>query len=365
MRPHTVATGMALWTLSGAAHHGHDVAAILRRAGLAEAVDKSLPRVPVERYAALLRTLRRVMRDELWGMCSRPVPVGSFNAVCQQLSHCVSLRDAIETGLAHYRRLIPDFSARLRVEAGVAEVRLQPRPGACALVAAAESVFCYHMIRLAWRLVGRRFPLLKVQFRHSEMPWTAETRLLLQAESVSNADHSGLWFAAHWLDLPVLVDKQKLGFFLHSAFELLLERECQPANIIDMVQSRLRHELSSDIPSLKELASSLNLTESTLKRRLEQEGSHFRALKDMLRRDTACNLLRQTGMPLWDVAQRVGFSDPAAFSRAFKRWTGVAPGEFRTRGACHDAPAFAPQAEVARDGLFDHTVCPFQPSAFH
>jgi AraC-like DNA-binding protein len=71
------------------------------------------------------------------------------------------------------------------------------------------------------------------------------------------------------------------------------------------------------------------MTPQTLRRRLREEGHGFQALKDALRRDTAIACLTQPELTLIDIANRVGFSEASTFCRAFKKWTGVAPGEYR------------------------------------
>ena len=67
----------------------------------------------------------------------------------------------------------------------------------------------------------------------------------------------------------------------------------------------------------------------TLRRRLEKEGTSYQRIKDNARRDAAITLLSRTRLPVAEIAVRVGFSDPSAFHRSFKKWTGLAPGEYR------------------------------------
>ena len=69
----------------------------------------------------------------------------------------------------------------------------------------------------------------------------------------------------------------------------------------------------------------------TLHRRLEDEGSSFQAIKDGLRRDVAINSLAKSRQAVAEIAAELGFADPAAFYRAFVRWTGVAPAHYRKR----------------------------------
>ncbi|AMP09100.1 bacterial regulatory helix-turn-helix s, AraC family protein [Collimonas arenae] len=68
---------------------------------------------------------------------------------------------------------------------------------------------------------------------------------------------------------------------------------------------------------------------STLRRKLSQEGQSYQAIKDNLRRDLAINYLSGSSRSIEDIAISLGFADPSAFHRAFKKWTGNSPGEHR------------------------------------
>ena len=76
---------------------------------------------------------------------------------------------------------------------------------------------------------------------------------------------------------------------------------------------------------IDEVARALGLSRQTLYRRLKAEGATFEGLLDRVRRRLALRLLREQGLSVKETAYRLGFSDPAAFSRAFKRWTGSSP----------------------------------------
>lgn len=77
------------------------------------------------------------------------------------------------------------------------------------------------------------------------------------------------------------------------------------------------------------VANKLHMTARTLRRHLDQEGTTFRALREEVLKMLAEEFLGTARMKLEEVAERLGYADAAAFSHAFKRWNGVAPGEFR------------------------------------
>ena len=69
----------------------------------------------------------------------------------------------------------------------------------------------------------------------------------------------------------------------------------------------------------------------TLNRRLAEQGTSVSALRDEVRRDTACHLLAQSGKTAGDVGRLLGYTEPAAFTRAFRRWTGIGPAQWRAQ----------------------------------
>jgi AraC-like DNA-binding protein len=84
-------------------------------------------------------------------------------------------------------------------------------------------------------------------------------------------------------------------------------------------------------PTFDEAARQLRLSPRTLHRRLQEEGSSFRAIKDSLRREIALARLEKTRQSVADIAAHLGYSEPSAFFRAFQGWTGEGPSAHRKR----------------------------------
>ena len=104
-----------------------------------------------------------------------------------------------------------------------------------------------------------------------------------------------------------------------------------PSRFRAEVERRLEPLLASGGIGIDRVARDLGYSRQTLYRRLKAEGVTYEQLLDGLRRRLALRLVREQGLSVKEAAYRLGFSDPAAFSRAFKRWTGSSPSEMRTR----------------------------------
>ena len=339
MTQHTVAIQQVQHILQGVLRQGRDTAALLQRAGIPPALLQApLARVSLAQYARLIRVLRRATRDELWGLCRTPLRVGSFGQCALQLLACHDLEAALRRGFCMLHGQLGDFVGRLTVHGGVARVQLvrrspngpagpigQPHnPAALDYAQKAVLLFCFGLV--CW-LVARRVPLLAVDYTEP-IPRSDSSRVY-QAPIRYDAPHIGLCFEARWLALPVVQNRQSLQEFLAGAPANLLIRYRDASSVSERIRRLLQRRLDSVLPSLEAVGELMAMTPQTLRRRLREEGHGFQALKDALRRDTAIACLAQPDLTLIDIANRIGFSEASTFCRAFKKWTGVAPGEYR------------------------------------
>jgi AraC-like DNA-binding protein len=103
-------------------------------------------------------------------------------------------------------------------------------------------------------------------------------------------------------------------------------------NIIDRVAATVVEMLPSGGVTDEKVATQLNMSGRSLQRRLQEGGTTFRRLIEEVRRGLAATYVRDPAVELVEIAFLLGFSDQSAFSRAFKRWTGHTPSEFRLSG---------------------------------
>ncbi|MDR3414544.1 MAG: AraC family transcriptional regulator [Nevskia sp.] len=108
----------------------------------------------------------------------------------------------------------------------------------------------------------------------------------------------------------------------------LLDRRRARSGIAGQVRDRLLHSVNR-FPTIGTVASALNLGPRSLRRRLEEEGTSYRVLTDEVRRILAEELLTSGRLKLEEVSERLGYAEPASFTHAFKRWTGVSPANYR------------------------------------
>ena len=144
------------------------------------------------------------------------------------------------------------------------------------------------------------------------------------------ADHNRLYL------LPGIAAQPSL--FGQPAMYRLLSEDCRRAleqlrsgwGIQDRVKEKLASLLVGEPPRLEQVAVELGMAPWTLQRRLAGEDTGFRELVDITRKDLALDYVRETQMPLSEISWLLGFSGPAAFHKAYRRWFGMSPGEHRS-----------------------------------
>jgi AraC-like DNA-binding protein len=289
--------------------------------------------VPAPRYAALWRSIAEALGDELFGLDSRRIKPGSFAMLCRAVIHCETLERALNRGLRFYDLLMDDVDIVLERERGNARLSLHELKAARS---APQKVFAHEGLLtilhgLACWLVGRRIPITAAEFGYAEPAHSAEYHTMFSTDLAFDRPHTSIAFDASYLDLPVVQNERSLKEFLRAIPENLLLKYKNSNSLSARIRARLREALPDELPDLDTIAGELCTTPATLRRRLQNEGASYQAIKDQLRRDLAITYLSHPERSVMDVALEVGFAEPSAFHRAFKKWTGASPGEHRRK----------------------------------
>jgi AraC-like DNA-binding protein len=131
------------------------------------------------------------------------------------------------------------------------------------------------------------------------------------------------------LEQPLPRHDPKLFAYLARHAQAIVTRLPQSNRISERVQRLLTETLQSGEPVQTDIARKLALSERTLQRRLREEDTSFAQILDGVRRELAERYLQNPATTLHEVAFLLGYSEPSAFHRAFRRWTGVTPQVFR------------------------------------
>jgi AraC-like DNA-binding protein len=186
-------------------------------------------------------------------------------------------------------------------------------------------------------LCGPGWQLSRLQFAHARPRNLAPFRKFFGVTPDFDAEQTVLVFEEGWLDraLPS-ADPQLHMLMTERAAELQSRTR---ADLVGLLRRTLKPLVTSANCSLGAIAVRMGMHERTLNRRLGSEGTSFRKVREDVRLEAACQLLEYTERPAHEIAGILGYSDATAFSRAFRRWSGMAPTKWRASKARASATA--------------------------
>ncbi|MFE3099536.1 helix-turn-helix domain-containing protein [Nocardia tengchongensis] len=180
-------------------------------------------------------------------------------------------------------------------------------------------------------LYGIGVPLRRVSFRHSAPADITRYRSVFGIEPLFGTTVNELAFDSSYLDVPLPHPTEQARSTCQRMCQELLARRYVRSGFAGVVRDLLVRD-PGVIPDQSAVASELFVSPRTLSRRLNEEGTSFRTLLDEVRQVLSEELLDRTDMTTEQVAARLGYAEAASFIRAFRRWQGCPPQEYRARG---------------------------------
>jgi AraC-like DNA-binding protein len=321
----SVAASLAQGLLEVAASRGASADELLSRAGMGrDDIRDRDARLPLTKYVELIRAAKELTGDAAFALhFGEEVDLAEMSIAHLAAGVAGSLVDAVD----RLNRFAP-----LAIEIGGADerrFRLESEAGNVWLVDSrpddwpeiTESTFA-RMAAIARRAFRGGEFIRAVHVTHERPVHHAEYARLFRVPVVFRSDRNALLLSGEALPETVAPMPQYVGEILTGHAEAALERLEKERSTRGRVEALVAASLSTGGMTMTSVAKRLGLSRSTLARRLKSEGVTFDDLVDRLRRDLASHLVHEKKLSISEAAFRVGFSDGASLSRAFKRWGG-------------------------------------------
>jgi AraC-like DNA-binding protein len=323
---------MLLYALvEGVEPAGVDAHDLLRTAAIdpcrLDDVDGRLDRDEYER--ALTAALDLTADDALGLHLGERVSVRPFDVIADLASHAPTLRDAFQN-FARFHRIVCDGPDTAVFEQnGVATVHYHflRTSARCNRLRAEFAMVGY--LRMLRHFTRPETTARAVYFEHSPPEYSPEYARIFGGTERFDHDFTGLEFDGELLDRT----RQPQNGELYTVLESLAERKLSRVTREGGHAARLRDFLTSSAlgerPPMDVVARSLGISVRSLRRRLDEEGVSYTTLLNESRATLAKRMLDDSRRSIYETAYAMGFSDPSAFHRAFKRWTGMTPSQYR------------------------------------
>jgi AraC-like DNA-binding protein len=188
------------------------------------------------------------------------------------------------------------------------------------------------MIKVGRELTGIDWKPQEVHFEHEQPKNTSEHERIFRAPIYFNKQLTKLIFDSSILLLPIVDADLILGSLLErQAKELLAKPSQNEATFVNQVKQLIRQNLPNGEAKMEIICRKLGTSTRTFQRKLKEEGTSFQKLLEETQREMSEFYLQKPNIAICEVAYLMGFSQSSAFHRAFRRWTGLTPKEFRVQ----------------------------------
>jgi AraC-like DNA-binding protein len=321
----------------GAELRGLVPAKIFRSVGIDPAVlERRGARVGFEPVPRMWKAMGDRLGDPVFGLgLAEVMPFGAADLIEYLLRNCATVGEAL-TMMVRYTPLLIDADRQSLTVSG-REARLQLRTGTD--VPAAAELFAGLVMRRSAEIYGPAWSVLSVSFAHEAQGPLHRYDRLFHAPVHFGMPFNEITFDRDLLEMPQPgADARLKNILMAQAEELLsaLAPPPRPTSFVERVEQTLADGLLADgDPSLTRVADRLQLSMRTVQRRLREAGVTHRDVVRKLRLDLASRSLAGAKVSQRQLARALGYSGAGAFNRAFKRWSGLTPGQVRERKAPH------------------------------
>lgn len=290
-------------------------------------------RIDAQLYVQLLELGVSTSGDDCLGLhVGESVRPGYYGVLGYLIMSCATLADALHRQ-ARYATLVgnlghvdlADEPPRAGVEAQVAhswQPLLQPSRQLSEETLAGWMTFGH------W-ISGLQIPPTEVRFQHRAPADTREHQRIFRCPVLFEQADNALVFPKRLLSTPLSqADVQVRSMFDAYADRLLTEIK-QGNSVLDQARLLLVEQLPQGTPELAQIAEQMAMSPRTLQRRLNDAGLSFNQLLEQTRKHLVLQYLADPALELGEIAYLVGFSEAGSLARAFRRWTGQSPHEYR------------------------------------
>lgn len=314
---------------------GIDIDAILQRTGIPrELIEEESKWIDNSHLTALIKALWSETRDESMGFEPDRMLPGSWALSCEYMLAGENLDDLYRRGERVMSLLRPD-TMNVRLSTGREQAVLE--------------LECYigefdadHFFMEFWMVIWHRFPNWaideNIQLQHAGFTYPRPAHALIYEELFQcdvdfDQPCNSFTFNRRYLRKPIARSKSELQVYLRDSPAGLLYLPGRETSVQSRIKAHLMRSLRDDMrfPAFEGVCSSLCMSSQVIRRRLTEEGTSYQRIKDAVRCELVRELLANRELAIGDIAERAGFAETAALSRAFKKWVGKTPAQFRKR----------------------------------
>lgn len=293
-------------------------------------LDDLAGRISVEEYDVLQDLSLDLTGDSAFALrMGEEAKFASFDVVTHLVAHATTLREAFAACLRFQPILSDAPPSTFSEKEDTATLRWSVVPSTPRAEQIRAELALAGLMRLVRYFAGGGALPLRVSFVHAPPPHRREYTRIFGGRERFRQPFNGMTLDRRMLDWEQIDHRPELYDLLRSQAERELSRRQGPLGHADRLRGYLGSRVDCRRPDMTAVARALDMSVRSLRRRLMEEGVSFRDLADEARCLIAQRMLNEPGRSIKETAHATGFSDPTAFQRAFRRWTGTTPKQYQ------------------------------------
>jgi len=308
--------------------HDIDWAALIQQAGITvDILHDRQSTVPFSRYEALLDLAADIMDDNDIGLhIGEIIKPGHYGVLGYSVMSCGNLQEALQRHM-RFQHLVANHG----------EDKVDVRGDDCHLIwgtagqqlsrqAAEKNLSAW--VNFARWISGLNATPTSVHFQHSQPSSTVEHTRIFGCPLHFEAEENKVVFPAAYLDMPLAQTDNHMRSIIDGYAEQLLN-QLDSGSLIEQLKHYITEHLTDGALDLTGAAEALAMQPRTLQRKIQEHETTFSKLLDQTREQLAERYISDKSISLTEIAFLLGFSEQSSFQRAFKRWTGLTPRQYR------------------------------------
>jgi AraC-like DNA-binding protein len=287
-------------------------------------------RITAVQFEALAGHAMRELDDEALGWFSRRLPWGAYGMLCRASITAPNLEVALKRWCRHHRILTEDVLFELAVEDEAAIISIREQRDLGPLREFCLVTLLRYVLGFSCWAVDSAVALRAAEFPYAEPGHVSVYPTIFCKAVRFDADRARIVFDRRYLALPLKRSTEDLDNMLKGALRLTVLPYRRDRLLVERIRRMLR-DARGRILQAEDVASALALSTRTMHRRLREEATSLRDLKEEAKLELAKQELVRGRTPIKRIAELAGFRNEKSFSRAFRSWTGASPREFRGR----------------------------------
>ena len=313
------------------AEHGISSDTLLKNTGISAAqFDDPSARLTYQQLLLLADNLMRAYPSGTLGLdLGKAININQLGMLGYAILSCADLRSALRLGLKYHTLVDPAFTFEVVDQGETTAIRLTSHIPFENMYRIMCDVFIGMFATLARFLTGNdSIDALEVHLNHPQPDYAAAYVELTRCPVLFDQPRTELILDSHLLDTPLAMADKATAAMAENQCADILARMGPKEGIVAKVR-RILLSNPGVFPPVDVVAGHLATSTRTLSRSLQDVGTSYQRILDEVRKEMAIEYLRNSNLPIEEIAALVGYSDPSNFRKAFRRWTSHAPSYYR------------------------------------